>query len=128
MRKLLAVAACAAGVWMFGACGSSNSGGSSSDPVQGCKQIYQITCEKTFKCYTTAELEAAKDQVGLNASDCATKYSVDCIPEKTNCPAGETFHGDKLSACIDAYKAFTCDDIKRDPQVNPAACDQVCSK
>jgi hypothetical protein len=128
MRKLLAVFACAAGVWMFGACGSDNSGGSASDPVAGCKQINQIVCDKIFKCFTQTELESSKDTIGLNASDCAVKFDAECIPEMVNCNAGETFHGDKLSSCIDGFKTFTCDDIKRQPRVDPAACGQVCTK
>lgn len=128
MRKLLAVFACGAGVWMFGACGSDGGSGSSSDPVEGCKQVQTIICDKIFKCFEKAELDLAKDRIGLNASDCAVKFSAECIPEMVNCNSGETFHGDKQVACIDAFKTFTCEDIKRDPIVEPAACAQVCTK
>ena len=130
MRKLLAVVACGVGISIFGACGGggSSGGGSVSDPVEGCKQGAQVICDKIFKCYTKDELDLLKDAVGLNAADCATKFSADCTPEKQNCNAGETFHADKASECLDGYKTFTCEDIKRSPIVEPAACAQVCTK
>jgi hypothetical protein len=130
MRKLLAVAACAVGVSMFGACGGDdNSGGSSaSDPVEGCKEVTAITCDKIFKCFTKEELDLAKGTVGLNTQDCIIKFNADCIPEKANCSAGETFHADKMQQCIDGYKSYTCDDIKSQNTPDPAACAQRCTK
>jgi hypothetical protein len=129
MRKLLAVAACGVGIWSLGACGGDSSSGSSiSDPVDGCKQGNQVLCDKIFKCYTKDELDRLKDGIGLNSSDCTTKFNAQCTPEMQNCNSGETFHADKASECLDGFKTFTCDDIKRDPLVSPAACDQVCTK
>ena len=128
MRKLLAVAACVMGAWIFGACGGDDSSGSVSDPVEACKQVFEITCDKMFKCFTKEELDAAKPLIGINTADCVAKFSADCTPEKTNCNAGETYHADKMQSCLDAYRTFTCDDIKADPPVTPAACDQTCTK
>ena len=113
---------------MFGACGSNNSGGGSSgDPVAGCKEANKVVCDKIFKCWSTDQLEANKATVGLNAADCVIKFEPECIPEKVNCPAGETHHPDKQSACIDGYKGFTCTDIMP-PITEPAACSQICTK
>jgi hypothetical protein len=129
MRKLLAVAAMGVGIWAFSACGGDDSSsGSISDPVEGCKQGNEVICDKFFKCFTQAELEAAKDIIGLNAADCVTKFNAECTPEKQNCNAGETFHADKASECLEGFRAFTCADLKRDPIVEPAACEQVCTK
>lgn len=129
MRMLLAVAVSAVGIWTLGACGSDNNGaGSVSDPVEACKQSSQIVCDKFFACYTKEELDMLKDVIGLNAADCTTKFNAECTPEKSNCDAGETYHADKASECLDGFKAFTCTDIKRSPIVEPAACAQICTK
>jgi hypothetical protein len=128
MRKLLAVAACAVGIWGFVACGGGDSsGGTASDPVEGCKQIQEIMCDKVFKCYTKEQLDASKDKVGLNAADCVIKFSVECTAEKQNCNSGDVFHADKLQACIDGFKTFTCSDVMN-PAIEPAACAQICTK
>jgi hypothetical protein len=132
MRKLLAVAACGVGIWTFGACGGGDgsSGGSISDPVDGCKQANHVVCEKIFGCFTTDELNQPlfKMTFGLNAADCATKFDAECTPDKQNCAAGETFHADKANDCLDGYKKFNCDDVKAQPPIAPAACDQICTK
>jgi hypothetical protein len=129
MRKLLAVAACAVSVWGFVACGSDSNGGTGtiSSAVDACKEADKVLCDKIFKCYTAAELSAAKEIVGLNTADCVIKFDAGCTPDMKNCNAGQVFHADKAQACVDGYKTFTCDDIKRDPIVDPAACDQVCT-
>jgi hypothetical protein len=129
MRKLLAMAACGVGIWGFAACGSdSGSGGSSaSDPVEACKEITQITCDKVFKCLTPAQLEMYKAVFGLNSGDCVIKFNADCIPEKANCKAGQTYHADKGQQCIDGVKNYTCDDLLDPNTPDPAACDQRCS-
>jgi hypothetical protein len=129
MRKLLAVAAFGMGLSAFGACGSSgDGGGSASDPVSACKEITGVTCDKIFGCFTKEELDAAKQVVGLNATDCRDKLGVDCTADKSNCDAGETFHADKAQACLDGMKTLSCNDIHQNPIPQPAACDQVCTK
>jgi hypothetical protein len=131
MRKLLAVAACGMGIWAFGACGGGGDGtGSISDPVDGCKQGNQVVCDKVFNCFTKEELDqpAFKAAFGLNAPDCVTKLNADCTPDRQNCSAGETFHADKASECLEGYKNFNCTDIKAQPPITPAACGQVCTK
>ena len=129
MRKLFAVAACGLGIWMFGACGSGNSGtggSTASDPVEGCKEITGIVCDKVFKCLTPAELELVKAEYGLNTEDCKIKLNADCIPEKQNCKAGQTYQPEMGQKCIDGIKNYTCEDI-RDPNTPlPAACAQRC--
>jgi len=129
MRKLFAVAACATGVWMFGACGGDNNGGSGSisDAVDGCKQGDQVICDKIFKCFTKDELDQLKDVFGLSTADCVTKLNAECTPEKKNCNSGQMFNADKAQECLDGYKTFTCEDVKRNPPVAPAACAQVCT-
>lgn len=131
MRKLLAVTACAVSVWTFGACGSDNNSGggaSVSDPVSMCNETWKIICEKVFKCLSTAELDERKATVGLNTQDCIVKFTAECIPEKANCKAGETFHADKAKACVDGFTSYTCDDIRDTNTPDPAACAQVCTK
>ncbi|MET0591634.1 MAG: hypothetical protein ABW133_02970, partial [Polyangiaceae bacterium] len=91
-----------------------------------CKEGNKIVCDKIFKCWDPALLEANKGEIGLNAADCVIKFEPECIPEKVNCAAGKTYHGDKMAACIDGYKAFTCTDIMP-PITDPAACDQICT-
>jgi hypothetical protein len=146
MRKLLAVAACTAAIGIFGACGSNSSGGSTPDAattgdangadavggaanaVDGCKSIVKLTCDKIFKCFSKEELDLLKNEFGLNTADCETKLNAECIPEKANCKAGETYRPDMGQQCIDLFKEYTCDDI-RDPNTpDPAACDQRCMK
>ncbi|MET0594548.1 MAG: hypothetical protein ABW133_17745 [Polyangiaceae bacterium] len=128
MRKFFAVAACAMGVWMFGACGSSNSGGGASDPVGLCKEVKGTLCDKIFNCFTKAELDLLKDSFGLNATDCRDKLQPPCTPDQSNCDSGETFHADKAQACADGVKTLSCNDIKMDTIPTPAACDLVCTK
>ena len=130
MRKLLAVATFGMSIWMFGACGSDGGGsGSISDPVEGCKQGNDVVCEKVFNCFTTAEKESSffKQIFGIDKADCVTKFNAECTPDKQNCKAGQTFHADKANECLEAYKKFNCEDVKADPPITPAACDQLCS-
>jgi hypothetical protein len=129
MRKLLAVLACGLGIWAFGACGSSGDGtGGVSDPVEACKQVKAVTCDKIFGCFTEAELDAAQPIIGLNATDCRDKLQPPCTPDNSNCDSGETYHADKAQACLDGVKTLSCNDIKKDPIPKAAACDQVCTK
>jgi hypothetical protein len=130
MRKFLAIAAFGMGLSAFGACGGGGDGsGSISDPVEGCKQANDVVCEKVFNCFTAAEKDTAvfKQVFGIDKNDCVTKFNADCTADKQNCKAGQTFHADKASECLEQYKKFNCDDIKADPPITPAACDQVCS-
>jgi hypothetical protein len=131
MRKLLAVAACGVGVWMFGACGGNGDGtGSVSDPVEACKQIKAVICDLMFTsgCFTKDQLDAAQPTIGLNATDCRDKLQPPCTPANANCPTGETYHADKAQACIDGMKTLTCSDLMKDPIPEPAACDLRCTK
>jgi len=131
MRKLLAVVACGVGIWAFSACGSSGDGtGSISDPVEGCKQANAVVCEKVFGCFTKEELDQPifKMTFGIDKGDCTTKFNAECTPDKQNCAAGETFNADKANECLETYKKFNCTDIKAQPPITPAACEQTCSK
>ena len=128
MRKLLAVAACAVGVWMFGACGSDGGSGGVSDPVALCKDVKGTLCDKIFNCFTKDELNLLKDTFGLNATDCRDKLGDPCTADSSACDSGETFHADKAQTCSDGVKTLSCNDIKMDQIPLPAACDLVCTK
>ena len=128
MRKLLAVAACGMGIWMFSACGGDNSSGGSTaaDPVTACKEGTSIMCDKIFKCLTADQIDMYKSIFGLNTEDCTIKLNADCIPEKQNCKAGQTYQPEMGQKCLDGIRNFTCDDLLDPNTPDPAACDQRC--
>ena len=135
MRVWLAVASLGIGFGMLAvACGSDNDGGGAS-PVEACKSVNKVVCDKIFNCLSQEELELNKAIVGLNSADCIVRADAECTPDDTNCKAGETYHADKASACVDGYKTYNCDDIRSrifagapNPTPDPAACALRCTK
>jgi len=91
-----------------------------------CKEITQIVCDKVFKCLTPSQIEMNKATFGLNTEDCVIKFNADCIPEKQNCKAGQTYQPEMGQKCIDGVTNFTCDDLLDPNTPDPAACGQRC--
>jgi uncharacterized protein YgiB involved in biofilm formation len=106
------------------ACGSDD-----LTPVEGCKQVYSVICDRIFSCFTAAELDAAKDVVGLNRADCNIKFgAANCSMAQASCDLGEKFNSGNAEMCVGMLGGLSCNDIKRDPIPLPAICSQVCVK
>jgi hypothetical protein len=104
-------------------------GGDDLTPVEGCKRVYSVICEKIFSCYTQAQLDAAKDVVGLNKADCNVKFSTaNCSMAQASCDLGEKFNSGNAETCVSMLGGLSCNDIMRDPVPFPAICSQVCVK
>src|SRR5204863_5461894 len=74
-------------------------------------------CAKYYECCTVAEL---KDNQGFgpDQAGCETKLKTALDASKNFAQASETkgrltYHGDKLAACLDAYKKLTCAQLKK---------------
>lgn len=97
--------------------------------MEACNRELSILCDKFFTCLTPAELDAAKGVIGLNAQDCKTKLQgSECTAERARCNPGETFNPGNTEMCLAGLMTLTCTDIKSDPIVTPAICDQVCTR
>jgi hypothetical protein len=104
-------------------------GGDDLTPVDSCKQVYSILCDKIFNCLTPAEKELNKADIGLNAADCKVKFQAsECNADKAACDVGETFHSDNAQMCLSGFMMLSCNDVKADPFIPPAICGQVCTK
>jgi hypothetical protein len=110
----------------LGGCGSDDDGGSgsASSPVEGCKSFVSLQCEKVYGCLTEAEL--AQLDVGLNESDCKTKFtSSECTEVKQKCDSGKEYKASVGKECLEQYDALSCDQLRAilNQQANdPAAC------
>jgi hypothetical protein len=114
---------------LFGYGGTSCGGGDDLTPVDSCKQVWSILCDKFFNCLSADEKEAAKAVIGLNAADCKVKFQgSECNADKASCDSGETFHSENAQMCLSGLMTLSCNDVKADPIVTPAICDQVCTK
>ena len=108
---------------------SSCGGGDDLTPVESCNQVWSILCDKFFNCLTPEQKEANKSVIGLNAADCKVKFQgTECNADKAACNAGETFRPANAQMCLSGLMTLSCTDVKADPIVTPAICDQVCTK
>lgn len=113
MSRLLVVIAFA----LTAACGTS--------PQQACKDIVAATCEKTFACYTGAEIDAIKLVFGSTAAECTTKLTASArCDQSTVCEGGKTYDSVQAGTCTSEYKALTCDKLKAG--MTPTSCNTVC--
>ena len=104
-------------------------GGDDLTPVEACKQEFSIICDKFFNCLTPEEKDAAKGVIGLNAQDCKVKFQgSECNADKAKCDSGESFNSANAQSCLSGLMTLSCTDIKADPIVTPAICEQVCTK
>jgi hypothetical protein len=103
-------------------------GGEELTPVEACNQIWSITCDKFFNCFTPAQKEAAKGLIGLSAADCRVKFQgASCNADKAKCDSGKVFKPGNAEMCLDQLKTLSCNDITAgDDFVGPAICDQTC--
>ncbi len=124
--RLVAISVLSLGLFAT-SCGGDDDELSAQD---ACYQLADILCDKFFNCFTSEQLTAAQDVVGLNAADCKTKYKAsECNADAVKCDLGETYHADQASSCVAQYKGLSCTDVMAgDDMPTPAACNLICSK
>lgn len=101
-------------------------------PRDACDQLSSAQCERTYACYTAAEIQAA----GLPATEaaCATQLQASrgCTEQTTSntCTGNEKYHADQANLCVEQVMGLQCSQW-RDPNLDDAtatpACVKVCS-
>ena len=94
-------------------CGS---GGSSDSPQGACKKAMAAECSKMSSCNTLS----GSGFTSVSQCTSALQSSM-CTGTTADCDPGQTFHADKVQACVDAIAAGSCTD-----SAAPAACSAVC--
>ena len=120
MKKIMLIAIVVVG------CG----GDDGASPAAACRQAVEVTCSKIYECFTEPERTAA----GFPATEaaCVTEQEQmeGCANQTTEnvCDAGETYHANEASSCIDQLGALSCDQVRSgDIEMQAPACDRVCT-
>jgi hypothetical protein len=108
-----------------GSAGSTGSG--TMDAVTECTALYAAECTQAFKCLTADQLAQAAADIGTTEAECETNIT-DCSADAAACDAGETYHGDKAEACVNALATLSCADFMTflGNETPPAVCGTVC--
>jgi len=105
-------------------------GGGTLTQAEACPQIAQAACDKIYSCSDATLLLA--QALLMTKANCVATVQPTC---PSMCPTGQTYHGDKAKACVDAAKGASCAtvaaNISTDVQaiINAVApvCNEICT-
>lgn len=92
--------------------------GSDPTPEELCKQEASVGCNLLSRC---GELSNLGGYASL--SECISTEDAFCVPP---CLSGETFHSNKVSACVAEMKTVICTQLA-DRTASTPSCDLVCT-
>ena len=105
-------------------------GDDTASPREACEDASRVTCSKLYECLTESERMAA--MLPATEAECVTSYNTmfDCASQtaETACDAGETYHADKASQCVDQIDGLSCETVRTgDIDAAAPACNEVCT-
>jgi hypothetical protein len=115
MRRVLA-ALCLSAV--LAAC-SSDSNGSTDNPVEACNSFSSAVCNRFFACDATA----AANVYG-NVTACISDVSAQASCSTASCPTGKTFNSSQAQTCLNDLTNQSCPDNAN--STLPTSCTTIC--
>jgi hypothetical protein len=106
---------------------------STLNAAQFCEEDAEITCQKTYSCFSAEEREPLRrfllgegKDIGSTEASCTANMKGLCVTKPFRCEPGNTFQEMKARLCADSLDRLTCDEwIKGGTPL--VGCDKVCS-
>jgi hypothetical protein len=103
-------------------------GGDGSSPKEFCSDFAEVTCARSFECYSAEERTAMGFPVTEAACVTQLETFLGCsaITEDSACDGNETFHASAAADCNDQLGSASCGQIRAGDDSAAPACGEVC--